>query len=64
MAKTTTAEKRKPGRPASGHTPKRYFRMDDDSYELVKNAALAADETTSDYIRRVLLRDAKKQSKK
>lgn len=54
----TTAEKRRRGRPATGQTPKRYFRMDDGSWEQVVDAAEACGETASEYMRRVLLRDA------
>jgi hypothetical protein len=48
------------GRPATGLTPKRYFRMDDDSWAEVVRASEATRETTSEYVRRVLLRDAKR----
>jgi hypothetical protein len=48
------------GRPATGLTPKRYFRMDDDSWAEVVRASEATGETTSEYVRRVLLRDAKR----
>jgi hypothetical protein len=48
------------GRPATGLTPKRYFRMDDDSWAEVVKASEATQESTSEYVRRVLLRDAKR----
>ena len=51
---------RKPGRPATGQTPKRYFRMGDEDWDLVVNAAALGEETTSEYVRRVLLRDAQR----
>lgn len=54
----TTETNRRPGRPATGTTPKRYFRMDDESWVAVVAAAEASGESTSEYMRRVLLRDA------
>lgn len=51
-------QSRRPGRPATGQTPKRYFRMDNESYGTVQEAARLSAESTSDYIRRVLLADA------
>jgi hypothetical protein len=53
-------ERRGRGRPATGLTPKRNFRMDDDSWTEVVRASEASGETTSEYVRRVLLRDAKR----
>ena len=53
--------KRKPGRPATGQTPKRYFRMDDESWAMVEAAAKAEDEDVSSYVRRVLLANAKRK---
>jgi hypothetical protein len=53
-------EPRRPGRPATGKTPKRYFRMDDESWAEVVRASQAANLTTSEYVRTVLLRDAKR----
>ncbi len=58
--KRTIEEPRRPGRPATGTTPKRYFRMDDDSWAEVVKASEATSETTSEYVRRVLLKDAKR----
>lgn len=49
------AEPRRPGRPATGQTPKRNFRMDDESYAIVEAAAQAAEQTTSEFIRDTLL---------
>jgi hypothetical protein len=58
--KHTNAEKRRPGRPATGQTPKRYFRMDDDDWEQVVQASNKTGETASEYVRRILLRDARR----
>jgi hypothetical protein len=58
--KRTISEPRRPGRPATGKTPKRYFRMDDESWDEVVKASEASNETTSEYVRKVLLRDAKR----
>lgn len=62
MAKRSESlpEKRKPGRPATGQTPKRYFRMDDDGWSLVERAAEAQSQTVSDFVRDTLLRAAKR----
>jgi hypothetical protein len=46
------------GRPATGQIPQRIFRMDDESWSQVVSAAKASGETTSEYVRRVLLRDS------
>ena len=51
---------RKRGRPATGHTPKRYFRMDDEGWEAVERAAHIAGVTTSEWIRECLLRAPKR----
>ena len=56
-------EKRRPGRPATGQMPKRYFRMDDETWGQIVDAAEACGETISEYIRRILVRDAKRLSK-
>jgi hypothetical protein len=58
--KPPQTETRRPGRPATGLTPKRYFRMDDDSWAEVVRASEASKETASEYVRKVLLRDAKR----
>ena len=55
---TTTEEKRSRGRPATGLTPKRAFRLDEESWRLIVSAASECGETTSDYMRRVLLKNA------
>jgi hypothetical protein len=46
------------GRPATGQTPKRYFRMDKEAWARIVRAAQLTGETTSEYVRRVLERDA------
>lgn len=51
------------GRPATGVTPKRYFRMSDDDWQIVVGAAESRGETTSDFIRRVILSAAKRAKK-
>jgi hypothetical protein len=55
---TTPDDKRGRGRPATGQTPKRYFRMSDEDWQQVVDAAAALDETASEYARRVLLKNA------
>ena len=57
-------QSRGPGRPATGQTPKRYFRMDDDSYGLVIQAAEKRGLTVSDFIRGLLLKAVGKTSDK
>lgn len=52
--------KRGRGRPATGQTPKRYFRMDDDGWQAVEEAAEAAGVTTSEWVRDCLLRAVKR----
>lgn len=64
MAKKKTPEPRGPGRPATGQTPKRYFRMDDESYATVEAAALAAAQTTSEFIREAIMTAAQSRSGK
>lgn len=46
------------GRPPTGVTKKRYFRMDDDSYAIVVKASEIKGETISEFIRRVVLASA------
>ena len=53
-------EKRGRGRPATGQTPKRYFRMDDDSWATVEAAAQAQGDDVSTYVRKVLISSAKR----
>ena len=59
------AKERKPGpgRPATGQMPKRYFRMDDESWTRVGEAADASGQTVSDFIREALLRAVKRAVK-
>ena len=59
MGMKATAKKG-PGRPATGQTPKRYFRMDDDSWKAVEDAARARGQTASDFIRETLLKAARR----
>jgi hypothetical protein len=47
------------GRPATGQTPKRYFRMDDEAWQQVVKAAEARGESVSDYVRQTLLKSAR-----
>jgi uncharacterized protein (DUF1778 family) len=55
--------KRGPGRPATGTAPKRYFRMDDDSWELIQRGAEAGKETVSAFIRDAAMKAAKRRLK-
>ncbi len=55
--------KRGPGRPATGQMPKRYFRMDDDGWAQVEQAAQRAGVTMSDWIRERLLKAAKREAR-
>lgn len=48
------------GRPATGETPKRYFRADDDLWAEIARAAGVLGETRSEYIRKVMARDARR----
>lgn len=52
------------GRPATGQTPKRYFRMDDEGWSLVEQAAERAGVTISDWIRERLIKAAKREAKR
>ena len=45
-------------------TPKRYFRISDESWKQITKAAHASDGKLSVYLRRVLLRDAQKVLKR
>ena len=57
-------EARRPrGRPATGQTPKRYFRMDDEGWGRVEAAAEAAGITVSEWIRDRLTKAAKREAK-
>ena len=44
------------GRPATGQVPKRYFRMDDEGWEQVNQAAIRNGQTTSEFVRQSLLK--------
>jgi len=57
-------QKPKMGRPATGITPKRYFRMDDESWAAVEQAAKSRGQSISDFVRDTLLRAAKRSPKK
>ena len=50
--------KPKLGRPATGKHPLRSFRMADDEWETIKEAAATLGEPASAYLRRVALKDA------
>lgn len=58
------SDKRRRGRPATGTTPKRYFRMDDENYAKVVEAAEQRGETVSDFIRRALLNSVRRVNRK
>jgi uncharacterized protein (DUF1778 family) len=51
------------GRPATGHTPKRYFRLDDEGWAAVERAAAAREQTVSEFVRETLLRAAKRAAR-
>jgi uncharacterized protein (DUF1778 family) len=55
--------KRKPGRPATGKSPHRIFRMDDQSWDLIERAAAAGEQTVSAFVRDTLLKAAKRRLK-
>jgi hypothetical protein len=56
-------DKPKIGRPSTGTTPKRYFRMDAKGWQQVETAAIALGDSTSEYVRRVLLKDSSRTIK-
>jgi len=56
--------KRGPGRPATGKSPIRYFRMEDDAWASIEEAASQADKTVSAWIRDCLTKAAKKAAKR
>ncbi|MBS0266230.1 MAG: DUF1778 domain-containing protein [Planctomycetes bacterium] len=62
--KAAKGKVKKAGRPATGQTPKRYFRIKDESWDMIIAAAEAQGGTISDYLRRVLVKDAEKVLKK
>ena len=59
------AKDKKPGRgrPATGQTPKRYFRMDDESWAEIERAASDRGKTVSEFVRDTLLKAAKRTPK-
>ena len=59
-----TTETRPRGRPATGKTPIRNFRIPDDEYDQIVIAAESRGETVTAYIRRVLARDAQRELRK
>ena len=63
-AKPKAKPKKKLGRPATGQTPKRYFRINDAAWRQIVKAARISGMTNSDYMRQVLLRDSQKVLKK
>ena len=58
--KTSKEPAKRMGRPPTGQTPKRYFRMDDESWEAVEATAKAAGVTTSEWVRACLMRAVKR----
>jgi hypothetical protein len=54
----------KRGRSSTGQMPMKYFRIADEDWQQIESAASASDETTSEYIRRVLLKDSARILKK
>ena len=52
------------GRPATGQTPKRYFRMSVDEYGLVGKAAKQKGKTISEFIRSTLVSAAQRVLKR
>lgn len=54
----------KRGRPATGRTPKRYFRVNDELWAQIVKAAKISGENTSAYMRRVLEKDASRVTQK
>ena len=58
-----TEKKETRGRKATGVTPKRYFRMSDSEYEIVKMAAAKLDVSISQYIRTKLLESSSKSGR-
>jgi hypothetical protein len=56
--------KRGPGRPATGKSPIRYFRMEDDAWGEIEQAASQADTTVSAWIRDCLMKAAKRAAKR
>ena len=63
-SKSIAAKLRKGMRLVDITTPKRYFRISDESWEQITKAAHATDGQLSVYLRRVLSRDAQKVLKR
>ena len=61
--KTPIEPKRKPGRPATGETPKRIFRMGDSDWAEVESAARKLGVTNSVFVRDTLLKAARRVAK-
>ncbi len=59
----THEAKRRPGRPATGQTPKRYFRVDDEAWAEIVSAAERAGLTASDWMRDRLAKAAKREAR-
>ena len=64
MAMKKAPPKRGRGRPATGKSPMRYFRMEDESWALIEQAASQSTETLSAWIRDCLTKAAKKASRR
>jgi len=62
--KAQTAEKRRPGRPATGQTPQHQFRCPDDEWEMFQQAAAAEGIGVAAWIRAVAVRAAKRALQK
>lgn len=58
-----TKPKRGRGRPATGRTPKRYFRIDDESWTNIVAAAERAGITASEWIRDRLAKAARREAR-
>lgn len=64
LAAKPVVKPKKRGRPATGKTPKRYFRIKDESWQNIIDAAHSQGGTISDYLRRVLIKDSERVLKK
>lgn len=56
MRKLSEKPKRKPGRPATGKTPQRIFRISDEDYAKIQAAASGDEVSVSEWVRSRLLR--------
>ncbi len=52
------------GRPATGQTPKRYFRVDDETWAIIEQAAETAGLTVSEWMRDRLTKAANRELKR